>query len=121
MDAEVRPRPCTTMTDSAPSGGGGEQPDRIHSSAQVTVARSFLITMSRSQRLPRRGVGPIVYPNAWVSASNVAWNVLVVTTIGDPMTTSMVEKGTGCILRSQDLVRKDLVATTRRGMMGTLL
>ena len=28
IDAGVRPRPCTTMTDSAPSGAGGEQPDK---------------------------------------------------------------------------------------------
>ena len=99
------------MTVSAPSGGGEEQPNATHSSAQVTGARRVLIVIDASD----------VYPNAEVSASNVASNVLVVTTIGDPMTTFMVEKGTGCILRSQDLVRKDLVATTRRGMMGTPL
>ena len=48
IDAEVRPRPCTTMTGSAPSGGEGEQPDKAHKSAQVTGMRSFLIGMGMS-------------------------------------------------------------------------
>ena len=37
MDAGVRPRPCTTMTDSAPSGSGDEQADKIHRSTQVSA------------------------------------------------------------------------------------
>jgi hypothetical protein len=45
IEAEVRPRPCTTMMDSAPAGGGGEQPAKTHTSAQVTDTRSFLSTI----------------------------------------------------------------------------
>ena len=38
IDAGVRPRPCTTMTDSAPSGDEDEQADKIHRSAQVSAS-----------------------------------------------------------------------------------
>ena len=41
IDAGVRPRPCTTMTDSAPSGGEDEQANKIHRSAQVSATWSL--------------------------------------------------------------------------------
>ncbi len=62
-----------------------------------------------------------VYPNAWVSTSKLSSKVLVVTTIGDPTTTLIVEKGKGCIFRSQDLDRRYLVAEMCSGMIGTPL
>ena len=45
IDAGVRPRPCTTMTDSAPSGGGGEQPDKTHGRVQIIGTRRILFTI----------------------------------------------------------------------------
>jgi len=43
IDAEVRPKPCTTMTVSASFAGGDEQPDETHRSTQVTGTRTILI------------------------------------------------------------------------------
>jgi|TARA_B100000929_G_scaffold77050_1_gene60151 hypothetical protein len=42
IDAEVRPKPCTTMTVSASLGGVDEQPDEAHISRQVTSMRMLL-------------------------------------------------------------------------------
>jgi|TARA_B100000378_G_scaffold197799_1_gene161355 hypothetical protein len=42
IDAEVRPKPCTTMTVSASLGGVDEQPDEAHISRQVTGMRMLL-------------------------------------------------------------------------------
>jgi hypothetical protein len=48
IDAEVRPRPCTTMMVSAPSGGGDEQPDGTHRRAQVSGTRRILTAIDAS-------------------------------------------------------------------------
>jgi hypothetical protein len=42
IDAEVRPKPCTTMTVSASLGGVDEQPYEAHRSRQVTGMRMLL-------------------------------------------------------------------------------
>ena len=43
IDAEVRPKPCTTMTVSASFVGGDEHPDETHRSTKVTGTRTILI------------------------------------------------------------------------------
>jgi hypothetical protein len=117
IEVGVRRRPCRTMTDSAPSGGGSdEQQERTRSVKASDLKRCLLV-----MRANGGSTGLFLYPRAAVSASMHSSKLLVVTVIGAPTSTSIVEKGIGCIFRSHESVRKQRFAEMRTGRIGTPL